>query len=120
MKYVDGFITPVPTTNKEGYLKSARLAAKVFVEHGALEYVDCWGANVPPGKVTSFPDAVKLKDDETVCYSWIIWDSKETRDIGMKKVMEDPRMGPGQFEVLFDHSRMIMGSFDMVAHTTAE
>ena len=120
MKYVDGFITPVPNEKKEKFLYAAKLAAKVFVEHGALEYVDCWGVDVPPGKQTSFPDAVKLKDDETVCFSWIIWESKEIRDIGMQKVMTDPRMQPGQVEMPFDHMRMIMGSFEMVANTRAE
>ena len=122
--YVDGFITPVPDGNREAYFNAARLAAKVFVEHGALEYIDCWGDEVPPGKQTSFPRAVALEDGETVCFSWIVWDSKETRDIGMKKVMQDPRMQPGQTEVpfdqIFDHGRMIMGGFRMVAQTRAE
>ncbi|MCY4183472.1 MAG: DUF1428 domain-containing protein [Gammaproteobacteria bacterium] len=124
MHYIDGFITPVPNANKEAYLKAARLAAKVFVEHGALEYVDSWGDAVPPGKQTSFPRAVELKEGETVCFSWIVWESKETRDAGMKKVMRDPRMQPGQtevpFEQIFDHGRMIIGSFQMVARTRAE
>ncbi len=124
MKFVDGFITPVPNDNKDAYLNSARLAAKVFLEHGALEYVDNWGVEVPHGKKTSFPRAVELQENETVCFSWIVWESKEIRDAGMQKVMQDPRMHPDQLEIpfdqIFDHSRMIMGCFEMVAHTKAE
>ncbi len=124
MKFVDGFITPVPSDNKDAYLNSARLAAKVFLEHGALEYVDNWGVEVPHGKKTSFPRAVELQENETVCFSWIVWESKEIRDAGMQKVMQDPRMHPDQLEIpfdqIFDHSRMIMGCFEMVAHTKAE
>ncbi len=124
MKYVDGFITPVPTENKDAFLNSARLAAKVFLEHGALEYVDCWGVEAPYGKQTSFPRAVKLQENETVCFSWIVWKSKEIRDNGMKKVRQDPRMHPDQLEIpfdqIFDHQRMIVGEFEMVAHTVAE
>lgn len=124
MKYVDGFITPVPNDNKEAFLGAAHRAAKVFLEHGALEYVDSWGVDVPYGKKTSFPRAVELQENETVCFSWIVWESKEVRDAGMKKVREDPRMHPDQLDVpfdqIFDHSRMIVGFFEMVAHTKAE
>ncbi len=124
MKFVDGFITPVPNDRKQAYLKAARLAATVFTEHGALEYVDCWGVDVPFGKKTSFPRAVQLQEDETACFSWIVWESKEIRDAGMRKVMSDPRMQPGQldmpFDQIFDHSRMIMGGFEMMARTSAE
>ncbi len=123
MKFVDGFVTPVPQENKHAYLQAARLAAKVFLEHGALEYIDCWGVETPHGKQTSFPRAVQLLENETVCFSWIVWESKEIRDIGIKKVMVDPRMQPGQLDVpfteIFDHDRMIIGGFEMVACTRA-
>ena len=124
MKYVDGFLTPVPNDNKEAFLGAARRAAKVFIEHGALEYVDSWGVEVPYGKKTSFPRALELKENEAVCFSWIVWESQEIRDAGMQKVRQDPRMHPDQLEVpfdqIFDHSRMIIGCFEMVAHTRAE
>ncbi len=123
MKFVDGFITPVPNENKDAFFKVARKAARVFLEHGALEYVDSWGVDVPYGKQTSFPRAVELQENETVCFSWIVWESKEIRDIGMKKVREDPRMHPDQldipFDQIFDHQRMIVGSFEMVAYSSA-
>ncbi len=124
MRYVDGFITPVPNKNKQAFLNAAKRAANVFLEHGALEYVDCWGADVPIGKQTSFPRAVELREDETVCFSWIVWESKEVRDEGMAKVRQDPRMHPDQLEVpfdqIFDHQRMIVGLFEVMAHTKAE
>jgi uncharacterized protein YbaA (DUF1428 family) len=66
----------------------------VFKEFGALKVVECWGDDVPDGKVTSFPMAMQKKDEETVVFSWIVWPSRETRDAGMKKMMEDPRMQP--------------------------
>jgi uncharacterized protein YbaA (DUF1428 family) len=71
MTYVDGFVAAVPTSNREIYKKHAEAAAVVFKEHGALKLVECWGDDVPDGKVTSFPMAVKRKDDETVVFSWI-------------------------------------------------
>ena len=81
-----------PTANREAYRKHAEEALAIFKEHGATRCVECWGDDVPDGKVTSFPMAVKRKDDETVVFSWVEWPSKEARDAGMKKVMEDPRM----------------------------
>jgi uncharacterized protein YbaA (DUF1428 family) len=92
MAYVDGFVAAVPTTNREIYKKHAAAAAVVFREHGALKFVECWGDDVPEGKLTSFPMAVKCKDDETVVFSWIIWPSRDVRNEAMKKVMADPRL----------------------------
>ncbi len=91
MTYIDGFVVAVPTVNRETYREFAKRAAEVFREHGALKVVECWGDDVPEGKVTSFPMAVKLQKDETVVFSWIAWPSREVRDTGMKKVMADPR-----------------------------
>src|SRR5689334_2451936 len=111
MTYVDGFVAAVPTTNREIYKKHAEAAAVVFKEHGALKFVECWGDDVPEGKVTSFPMAVKRKDDETVVFSWIIWPSRNVRDEGMKKVMADPRLKPDVNPMPFDGKRMIYGGF---------
>ncbi len=66
--YIDGFVIPVPTVNKEIYTKHAEAAAVVFKDHGALKLVECWGDDVPEGKLTSFPMAVQCKDDETVVF----------------------------------------------------
>lgn len=114
MSYVDGCVAAVPTKNKEKYIEHARLAAAVFKEHGALKLVDCWGDDVPEGELTSLPKAVQCKADETVIFSWILWPSKEVRDKGMQKVMEDPRMQPDVNPMPFDGKRLIYGGFTMM------
>jgi uncharacterized protein YbaA (DUF1428 family) len=117
MAYIDGFVAPVPTANREAYRKHAEAAAVVFKEHGALRVVECWGDDVPEGKLTSFPMAVKRKDDETVVFSWIAWPSREARDDGMKKAMEDPRLQPDQNPMPYDGKRLIYGGFDVLVET---
>ena len=114
MPYVDGFVIAVPTVNKEKYKKHAEEAAVVFKEHGALKLVECWGDDVPEGKITSFPMAVQRKDDETVVLSWIVWPSRAIRDQGMPKVMADPRLQPDKNAMPFDGKRMIYGGFEMI------
>jgi uncharacterized protein YbaA (DUF1428 family) len=91
----------------------AEQAAAVFKEYGALKVVECWGDDVPEGKITSFPMAVKKQEDETVVFSWIIWPSRAVRDEGSKKVMADPRMQPGN-TMPFDGKRLIYGGFEMI------
>lgn len=114
MDYIDGFVTAVPNKNKAAYIKHAIEAAVLFKEYGALRVVECWGDDVPSGELTSFPMAVKCKDDETVIFSWIAWPSKEVRDSGMEKVMKDPRMDMETGSIPFDGSRLIFGGFQMV------
>ena len=114
MNYVDGFVAAVPTANRETYRRHAELAAEVFKEHGALSVVECWGDDVPQGKLTSFPMAVKCQDDETVVFSWITWPSKAVRDAGMAKVMADPRLQPETNPMPFDGKRLIYGGFEMI------
>lgn len=114
MTYVDGFVAAVPTKNKDVYKVHAEKAAIVFKEHGALKLVECWGDDVPEGKVTSFPMAVKCEPDETVIFSWILWPSREVRNQGMAKVMADPRCQPDQNPMPFDGKRMIYGGFEMI------
>jgi len=109
MNYVDGFVLAVPTANRDTYREHAHWAAKIFKEHGALTVVECWGDDVPDGKLTSFPLAVQRKPDETVVFSWITWASRAERDAGMKKVMEDTRMKG--VKMPFDGQRMIYGGF---------
>ena len=114
MPYVDGYVIPVPNTKKEDYRKMAVLAAVVFKEHGAEKIVECWGDDVPEGKLTSFPMAVKCEADETVVFSWIVWPSKAVRDEGMKNAMSDPRMQPDMANMPFDGKRMIFGGFEVL------
>lgn len=114
MHYVDGFVVAVPKANKAKYIEHATKAGHIFKEYGALKLVECWGDDVPEGKITSFPMAVQCKEDEIVVFSWILWPSKKIRDEGMKKVMEDERLKMDMNPMPFDGKRMIYGGFDMV------
>jgi uncharacterized protein YbaA (DUF1428 family) len=111
--YVDGFVVPVPTKNLDAYRRMAHKAGKVWIEHGALEYRECVADDVKPGKRTSFPQSVKLKPDETVVFSWIVYKSRKHRDSINAKVMKDPRlahmMDPKTLP--FDGKRMFFGGF---------
>jgi uncharacterized protein YbaA (DUF1428 family) len=113
MSYVDGFVLPVPKKKLGAYWKMAKLAAKVWKDHGALEYVECVADDVKPGKSTSFPQSVKLKRGEVVVFSYIVYKSRADRDRCMKKVMTDKRltkmMDPKTMP--FDGKRMFWGGF---------
>jgi uncharacterized protein YbaA (DUF1428 family) len=111
MAYVDGFVVPVPKRKLTEYKKLARKAGKVWREHGALAFVECAGDDVPYGKRTSFPRAVKVKNDETVVFSWIVYKSRAHRDAVNKKVMADPRLKMDMASAPFDGKRMIYGGF---------
>ncbi len=113
MDYVDGFVAPVALADKAKYVAFARQAALIFREHGATRVVECWGDDVPPGKLTSFPLAVQSREDETVVFSWITWPSKAARDAGMAAFMADPRMA-ALGDMPFDGKRLIFGGFQMV------
>jgi uncharacterized protein YbaA (DUF1428 family) len=114
--YVDGFVLPVPKKNVEAYRRIARKAGKVWRDHGALDYKECVGDDVKPGKLTSFPLSVKLKPGETVFFSWIVFKSRAHRDRVNAKVMKDPRlarmMDPKAMP--FDARRMIYGGFEVL------
>lgn len=114
MNYIDGFVVAVPTGNKQKYRQHAAEAAQVFKEYGALKLVECWGDDVPEGEVTSFPKAVKCKEDETVCFSWIVWPSREVRNQSMEKLMADPRMNPETNPMPFDGMRLMYGGFEVL------
>lgn len=114
MNYIDGYVIPVPTAKREVYRQLAQTASTVFKDHGALKVVECWGDDVPEGKVTSFTMAVQRKPDEAVVFSWIVWPSRKVRDEGMKKAMEDPRMNYDPATMPFDGKRMIFGGFEVI------
>lgn len=116
MPYVDGFVVPVPEARLADYRRLARRAGKVWREHGALAYVECIGDDVPPGKRTSFPLAVKLRPGETVAFSWIVYRNRRERDRINKRVMADPRLA-GMMDARtlpFDAKRMIFGGFKIL------
>lgn len=115
-KYVDGFVVPVAKKNVPAYRRLAIKAAKIWREHGALEYVECVADDVKPGKVTSFPRRVKLKSSEVVAFSWIIYTSRTQRDRVNKKVLADPRLADmmDPKSMPFDAKRMIYGGFKTI------
>lgn len=113
MPYVDGFVLPVPTANLAAYRRMAKMAGAVWREHGALAYNECIADDVKPGKVTSFPQSVKLKEGETVVFAWIVYKSRKDRDRINAKVMADPRLASmmdGK-NMPFDGKRMFWGGF---------
>jgi len=120
MAYIDGFVIAVPTANKDKFLEHARTFDPVFIEYGATRVVEGWGDDVPDGKQTDFRRAVQGKADETVVFSWIEWPDKATRDAGMKKMMEDPRMDPKTNPMPFDGARMIYGGFAQALELRAD
>jgi len=113
-RYVDGFVLPIPKKNAAAYRRMARKAGRIWREHGALEYRECIAEDVKPGKLTSFPQSVKLKGNEVVWFSWIVYKSRKHRDQVNARVMKDPRLGgmdPSQMP--FDGKRMIYGGFEV-------
>lgn len=112
MAYVDGYVLPVPTARLAEYRRLARRFGKIWIEYGALAVTECAADDVKPGKLTSFPQAVQLKDDETVVFSWIVFRSRRDRDRINQAVMADPRMAavdPASMPV--DGQRMFWGGF---------
>ena len=110
MPYVDGFVLPVPKDKIEAYKAHAKTAGDIWKEHGALDFVECIGDDVPHGEMTSFPRAVLAKEDEVVVFSWIVYRNRAERDAINAKVMADPRL---EKEMPFDGKRLIFGGFEM-------
>src|SRR5690625_1445381 len=127
MSYVDGFLIAVPMTNRQKFIEHAKLGDSVFIELGALRVIECWGDDVPEGKLTDFRKAVQAKEDEAVVFSWIEWPDKPTRDAAMETMtgwMEQPetadsRMDQQKNPMPFDGSRMIFGGFTPVVELEA-
>jgi uncharacterized protein YbaA (DUF1428 family) len=122
MTYVDGFVIAVPKANKQKFIEHANKGDTVFTDLGALRVLECWGDDVPEGKITDFRRAVQAKEDEAVVFSWIEWPDKATRDAGMSKMTEmmktDPRMNPEANPMPFDGMRMIYGGFQPIVTVT--
>lgn len=112
MNYIDIFVSSVPTANRELYLEHAKATTAIFKSHGALKVLECWGDDVPEGKLTSLPMAVKREANETVVFSSVAWPSRAARDEGMKKFMADPRLE--SISMPFDGKRVIFGGFQTV------
>jgi uncharacterized protein YbaA (DUF1428 family) len=116
MRYVDGFVLPIPKKNVPAYRRMAQKAGKVWREHGALEFIECVADDVKPGKVTSFPQSVKLKSGEMVVFSYIVYKSRAHRDRVNAKVMKDPRLAKmmDPKAMPFDGKRMFWGGFKVL------
>lgn len=112
MSFVTGFLTPVKIEDRDRYIASAKAAWALFKEYGALEQIETWGVDVPDGKVTSFPLAVKLEPGEVVVFSWLKWSDRATADAAWEKMMEDPRMK--DMDMPFDGKRMMWGGFEAI------
>ena len=112
MSYIDGFEIAVPTANRQAFHEHARSFDPLFIEAGATRVVEAWGDDVPDGKLTDFRRAVQATADETIVFAWVEWPDKATRDAGVKKMMEDPRMDPANNPMPFDGKRMIFGGFE--------
>ncbi|ACY17271.1 DUF1428 domain-containing protein [Haliangium ochraceum] len=119
MSYVDGFIIPVPRENKEAYRKLAAEMLPMFRELGALQVIECWGDDLPAGEHTDFRRSVKAEEGENVVFSWIVWPSKEVRDVAQQKMMDDPRMDMGD-DMPMDTKRMIFGGFTVLVDSDNE
>lgn len=113
MKYVDGFVLPVPKKNLAAYRRLAKKASKIFLEHGALDYRECVGDDLEVKWALPFPRGIRTKPGETVVLSWIVYRSRAHRDRVNAKVMKDPRMAQmgAPEDMPFDCKRMMYGGF---------
>jgi uncharacterized protein YbaA (DUF1428 family) len=118
MAYIDGFVLAVPTANKQKFIDHANLGDSLFLELGATRVLECWGDDVPDGKLTDFRGAVKATAEETVVFSWIEWPDKATRDAAMGRMGDlmktDDRFNPEKNPMPFDGARMIYGGFSPI------
>lgn len=113
--YIDGFVIPVPTHSRQAFIDHASRADTLFIELGALRVVECWGDDVPEGKVTDFRRSVAAEAGESIAFSWVEWPDKATRDAAFAKMMspdfKDPRIDQATNQMPFDGKRMIFGGF---------
>jgi uncharacterized protein YbaA (DUF1428 family) len=114
MHYIDGFVAAVPDAQRETYIRYAAEMAQLIKQHGALQVVECWGDDVPEGKLTSFPMAVKREPGESVVFAWIVWPDKATRDAAHPKMAAEPATRRETNPMPFDGKRLIYGGFQMV------
>ncbi len=117
-RYVDGFVIPVPSASIDDYRVVAEKAAKIWKEHGALDYWECVGDDMVADGAMSFTQLANLKPDETVIFSWVVFASREARDAANAKIFADPRMSEmmDSTNQIFDCKRMAYGGFKQLVH----
>ncbi len=124
MSFIDGFVIAVPTANKQKFLDHANMADNIFIELGATRVIECWGEDVPDGKLTDFRKAVQATGQESVVFSWIEWPDRATRDAAMGRMEDlmktDDRMNPEKNPMPFDGKRMIYGGFTPIVDIRAD
>ena len=120
MSYVDAVVIPVPEANLEAYKKMAKLAAKAWIKHGALKYIEAVADDVPEGKVTDLYRAVKRKEGETIAFAFVLYKNRKHRDEVSKKVMSDPSLAEAMKNMPFDGKRMIFGGFKPIIEVEAK
>ncbi len=117
-KYVDGFVIPIKKKDIAAYRKMAAWGAKTWKKYGALEYFECVGDDLKMKKGMGglgFIKLAKLKPDETVVFSWIVYKSRAHRDQVNKKVMSDPSMNEFDASTMpFDMKRFATGGFKVI------
>ncbi|MEL6360350.1 MAG: DUF1428 domain-containing protein [Pseudomonadota bacterium] len=111
MAYIEGFVIPVPTADKQAFIDFAYKFDTIFKEHGASRILECWEEDVAEGTLTDFRKSVQAKPDESIVFSWIEWPDKQTRDAAMEILTKDPRFDPEVNPMPFDGKRMIFGGF---------
>jgi len=116
MKYVDGYVLPVPKKNLLAYRRLAQKASKIWREHGALEYRECAGDDLAVKWGVTFPKQLKAKPGETIVFAWIVFKSRADRDRVNAKVMKDPRISSmcDPKNMPFDPERMVYGGFKII------
>lgn len=119
MSYVDGFVIPVPRSQKDAYLAMARQVGPIMREYGALEVVECWGDGDPSNGSPGFRSAVAADKDEEIVLSWILWPDKVIRDAGNAAALSDARLHLDQHP-LFNPKRMICGGFTPILRLGGE
>lgn len=114
MTWIDGFVIPVPEARRADYAAMAEKVGRIFLDHGASQVVESWGADVPRGEVTDFYRAVAAEPGEGIVFSLIVWPSREVAEAGHKAVFADPRMAEAGDMTMFNSRRMIMGGFEQL------
>jgi uncharacterized protein YbaA (DUF1428 family) len=114
MRYVDGFVIPLPRKNVQAYRRIALKAGKIWREYGALEFRECVGDDLAVKGMVPFARRIKLKPGETVVFSWIVFKSRAHRDRVNAKVMKDPRLDMDPKSMPFDVKRMLYGGFKVL------